>query len=344
MALPLPPPTSYASHRSLVSAPDDLGYVYFHREQTAAKLRDYLLINDTQFDAIIADVDRILQLPSNAALVRPHTRIRGKVCTDVRQIALDIQQQHANNCGFPSHPDLRLVQCSLWDIVKKRITVAKNTPAVNHSRQISTSTSPVQEGETSDGKAAPCLGQKHKLELSLTAEAKKLRSLIPASMPAPVSSPFGEPATPYHFQPQATPLNNCIIRVTGSRIAPEYHAPLTRYISQMISSDIVLTLTDLDYDRWLIDMEHALDFNASSELLQYRTPYGGAVYIRNPIEWRCAISEMASAGKTILDFEIIRKLPGFTPVNRAMPRYDALPQPNWASSTEYENSKINKFL
>jgi hypothetical protein len=83
---------SQGSGRPSVSAPDDLGYVYFNREPTIAELHEYLGIDRAQVGAIVANFECVLQRPSNSALCRLGTRIRRQeVCADVieNSISLD---------------------------------------------------------------------------------------------------------------------------------------------------------------------------------------------------------------------------------------------------------------
>lgn len=338
--MPLPPPSSPASSCPIVSEPDDQGYVYFNREQTIPKLQDHLLVSKIQLDAIIADVDHVLQRPSSAPLCRPHTRIRGRgICADVREIALDVQQRHANNCGFASHPDVRLLQCSLWDIVKKRITLVKHTTVKNNSMQGYTSPSLLYSGDVSVRKDVTPPRQKCTPEEGSPTPSKKPKILLPTSTPMSCSSPHNAPEMANHLQSQAVTFGNCTTRVTGSRIASEYHAPLTRCLLQMTNTHTALKAGDFNYDKFLLDLQRYIDFDPACEALQYRTPYEGFVYVRNHIEWHCAISEMVSAGKAILDFEIVRPVLGFTPINRVMPRYNARPLPNLVRSVREETSK-----
>jgi hypothetical protein len=160
-------------------------------------------------------------------------------------------------------------------------------------------------------------------KMALRYRLRGSRNPRPKYTPMSLSSLLGAPtkATQYHNPP--TPFDRCTTRVIGFRNAAEFYAPLMEYLIQTNRPHNPLRASDFDYEKWFIDMQGAMNFDLSCESLQYRPLLGGPVYVRNPIEWHCAISEMTSTGQIRLDFEIIKLVPTLQTINRSVSQYDA---------------------
>lgn len=320
MVLPQPLLSPQGSGRSLVSAPNSYGYVIFKHKPTLPQLQEYLRLDKAHFDAIVADVNHAFYKPANSHLLAPGFTFRGKSGTaTARQISKEIQTSHSKGCNFDSHPDPNIVQACIYDVVKKQLA------ALKRGQEFTTALITDDDG-ASTAQNISHRGQKRASTLSLFEDdtpppAKTARIERPTGTTFPYASLYRAPTKAIRNHSSPTPFDGCTTRVTGSRNAAEFYAPLIKYLIQKNPPHSPLRGSDFDYEKWFIDMKAAMNFDPSCEVLQYKPLIARPVYVRNPIEWRCAISEMASSGQTRLDFEITKLVPIFPHIDQIMPQY-----------------------